>query len=627
MRKITIGTVASLAAAAGAALFAQGRGNPTEWPTTGGDAQRTYWTRSDPNITNEALSQPGFELQWKRKLTTAARGGVSLSPAVTVTGVTLFTPLSTIMGASNDVFALDNDTGNPFWTRHFDGTLPAATAACPGGTLAAATRMANLTPAPLVAAGGGRAGGGRGGNGFSSSVGAPGEGAPVPAGRGGGGRGAATAPGAPGAPGAAGAPPAAGAPAAGAPPAGQPPAGAPQQGGRGRGGNAAAGAGAGAGAPGAAPGAPGAAPARGGGGGGGFGRSSGLVYVLAGDGVLHALGFPSGKDIQKPAAFLPANARVSDLIGVNNVVYAATSGNCGGAPNGIWAMDVSSDAKTVTSWKTNGGSPIGSVAFATDGTLIAAVGPGTAGTGGYVNAIVALDPKTLQLKDWYTQPNTEFVSSPLVFREGDKDIVAAATKDGRVLLLEVGSLGGANHSTPAFASKPVVSGAWTPGALAMWQEAINITPANAPAPDPAAGAGAAPAQIVTGGTRWLLVPVAGKLAADVTASNGAVTSGAIVALKVTNDGGKLSLAPGWTSRDVASPITPLVVNGVVFAASAGPTATLYAFNGSTGKELWTSGKTITGPLSGRSFWAGSGQVYAGTVDGTVYAFGFAMERK
>jgi outer membrane protein assembly factor BamB len=178
-----------------------------------------------------------------------------------------------------------------------------------------------------------------------------------------------------------------------------------------------------------------------------------------------------------------------------------------------------------------------------------------------------------------------------------------------------------------FASKPIASGAWTPGALAMWQEAINITPANAPPPDPAAGAGAAPAQLVTGGTRWLLVPVAGKLAADVTASNGAVTSGAIVALKVTNDGGKLSLAPGWTSRDVASPITPLVVNGVVFAASAGPTATLYAFNGSTGKELWTSGRTITGPLSGRSFWAGSGQVYAGTVDGTVYAFGFAMERK
>jgi hypothetical protein len=26
-------------------------------------------------------------------------------------------------------------------------------------------------------------------------------------------------------------------------------------------------------------------------------------------------------------------------------------------------------------------------------------------------------------------------------------------------------------------------------------------------------------------------------------------------------------------------------------------------------------------------WSGTGQVYVGTTDGTVYAFGFAMERK
>ena len=76
------------------------------------------------------------------------------------------------------------------------------------------------------------------------------------------------------------------------------------------------------------------------------------------------------------------------------------------------------------------------------------------------------------------------------------------------------------------------------------------------------------------------------------------------------------------------------MSGVVFAASAGAAAsapgtpaTIYAFNGSTGKELWNSGKTIVAPLSGQSFWSGSGQVYAGTMDGTVYAFGFAMERR
>ena len=57
---------------------------------------------------------------------------------------------------------------------------------------------------------------------------------------------------------------------------------------------------------------------------------------------------------------------------------------------------------------------------------------------GKVNAIVALDPKTLQVKDWFTQPGVEFVTGPTVFRHNDRDIVAAATKDGRVLLLERG---------------------------------------------------------------------------------------------------------------------------------------------------------------------------------------------
>ena len=70
------------------------------------------------------------------------------------------------------------------------------------------------------------------------------------------------------------------------------------------------------------------------------------------------------------------------------------------------------------------------------------------------------------------------------------------------------------------------------------------------------------------------------------------------------------------------------INGVVFAASgpANAPAALYALNGATGTTLWQSGTTIGSPLSGRSLWAGSGHVFVGTRDGTVYAFGFAMER-
>ena len=670
--------VALAAALASGVVWAQGRGGGAEWPTTYGDAQRTSWIRADAAVSVDSMSKPGFELQWKTKLENQPRQLNSLSQGIAVNGVTLFTPLSTVTGSSNNVFAIDNDTGNTFWMRHFDAPVPAsATAGCPGGMTAAPTRMVNLAPAALPTGGrAGGGGGGRGGSGYSSSVSQPGEGVPMPAprgngpgGRGAGGRGEAGAPGAANAPSPAGAPGGAGAgvsvppggaaqgaAAAGAPGGpGAPGAGAPGAAGQGGRGGAGGPGGGGGGAP-AAPALPGAPP---GAGGGGFGRPSGVVYVLASDGVLHTLGFPSGKDVQKPASFLPANARASDLIAVQDslYLYTTTSQNCGAVPNGVWAMDMSSEARTVTSWKTNGGSPVGPVALATDGTLLVAIGAGQAGAGGYANAIVALDPKTLQLKDWFTDPMAEFVSAPLVFRQNEKDIVAAATRDGRILLLDAGLLGGANHSTPLYASRSFASNqpTFAPEALAMWQEVIPIpgaqanppaaAPAGAGAPGaPAGGPAAPPAPTMQPGTRWLLVPVAGPLPADaqLPLTNGPITNGAILALKVVDEeGGKPSLQPGWVSRDLVSPVTPIVVTGVVFAASTGkPQATtgvaaaprgtpaaLYAFNGATGKELWNSGKAITSFMSGRSFWSGTGQVYAGTFDGTVYAFGFAMERR
>jgi len=632
-------------------LSGQTRGGGSEWLTAQGDAQRTSWIRTDAAISVDALAKPGFDLQWKVKLDNQPRHLNGLAQGVTANGVTLFIPLSLVTGSSNNVYSIDNDTGYVLWQRHFDATLPAATAACPGGITAAATRIVAVAPpAPAGARGGGGGGGGRGG-GYRGSVSEPGQGIVVEARGGGAGRGA----GAPPAAGAgappAGAPPAgAGAPPAGAPPTTPPPAGAAGAGAAGAAGGRGAAAAAGAGAAGqppapgggggrgggaAAPGIPGAPP---GGPGGGFGRPSGVVYVIASDGVLHVLGLPSGKDIQKPAPFLPANANWSDTVAVNTTLYAGTTNRCGDAANGIWAIDLAAEDKPVSSWKTNGGGIVGSVALGIDGSLVAAIGPGPVSAGGYANAIVSVDPKTMQVKDWFTDPGAEFVSTPVVFSHGDKEIVAAATKDGRILLLDANSLGGANHSTPLFRSDSFSGGAGTfaPGALATWQEMLPAPPAppapNPPVPPPAAGAPAPaqgpPAPTVIPGTRWLLVP----------------TANAITALKVVDSGGKPSLQPGWVSREIASPVTPLIVNGVVFALSSGRAAStagataaelakrsspavLYALSGTDGKELWTSGKTITSFFPGQSFWSANGQVYVGAFDGTVYAFGFAMERK
>ena len=88
-------------------------------------------------------------------------------------------------------------------------------------------------------------------------------------------------------------------------------------------------------------------------------RPSGVAYVVSSDGMLHVVGLASGKDIQSPAPFLPANAKWSAPIAVDTTLYAATSGNCGGAPDGVWAIDLDSEAKPVVSWKTNGGGVVG----------------------------------------------------------------------------------------------------------------------------------------------------------------------------------------------------------------------------------------------------------------------------
>ena len=88
---------------------------------------------------------------------------------------------------------------------------------------------------------------------------------------------------------------------------------------------------------------------------------------------------------------------------------------------------------------------------------------------------------------------------------------------------------------------------------------------------------------------------------------------------------------------MTTPATPIIVNGVVFALSTGqaPAAGRNAdrrrcstpTTGASGKALWNSGKSMTAPASPGSYWSALSQVYVGTDDGTVYAFGFLDERR
>jgi hypothetical protein len=131
------------------------------------------------------------------------------------------------------------------------------------------------------------------------------------------------------------------------------------------------------------------------------------------------------------------------------------------------------------------------------------------------------------------------------------------------------------------------------------------------------------------------MPVRGRLAGGVSLTNGPISTGAIVALKVVGNGGSLLLDAGWTSHNLSAAATPMTINGVVFTLATGlpapprtrgTPAVLHAYDGMTGKRLWNNGKTMTASASPGSLWTGLGQVYVGSQDGTLYAFGFDDER-
>ncbi len=549
IRYLRFGMTAAAALAAVAISHAQGRGGAA-WTTVGGDAQRTSSVRTDPKISLTAMQSPGFQFLWKRKLDAERlTQPLLLSNIIAYKG---FKALAFVGSASGTVYSIDYDLNRMFWEQKL-ATSAAKVAACASG-LPVLTRAT-----PLSASAGGRGGRGAGGG----APGAPG-GVGGPAGRGA----AAEAPGR------------AGAPAAGA---------APVAGGGGFGGGQGRGGGRG----------PQIANGRGG--------NDNLIAISTG-GMVHVMNPQIGTDQIPPVKLLPPNANVAGSILIDTTLYATTTGNCSGVPNGVWSVDLASEAKTVSSYDTKGATIAGVAppAFAADGTLYVATGSGTSEV---ANAVVALDSKGLTQKDWFST-STPFTSNPVIFQYKGKDLVVAANKDGRLYILDSASLGGTDHKAALYKSSPISATADDTTGIASWQDAA--------------------------GTRWIVVTTSGPVNAEtkVPMANGAIKTGTLVAFTVVDQNDAPTLQPQWTSRDLAAPVTPAVVNGVVFALASGDAkgrgkpapAVLYALDAATGKELWTSGATITASVRGVGPSAGDSQVYVAASDGTLYAFGMPAER-
>ena len=526
-------------AACGLITFAQSRGG--NWPTYGGDAQRTGWEGADAAISKDSVKN--LQLLWKLKLETQSRGMRPVMPPI-IQGRLIsyrgFKELAFVATNADIVYAIDADVGTLFWQKHLEYSTrePQVTTsswACPGGLTAMPTM-----PVP-----------GRGG--------AAGRGGPAPAG---GQRGSAF---------------------VGGPPS---------------------------------------------------------VYAISSDGRLHRLNTSTGDDMTQPVNVVPANARAAGLNMVDNVIYTVTSHECSDAPNAVWSIDLNVDPPKVRSFNLEGGSgwSVGGPTIGNDGSVHVPVI--SRASGQWVIGLQSLTARELKPIQ-QLRPQGSFdaevsssdfihVASPAVFAYKDRDVAASVCSISRLCIFELANPGGLSPAfTPAVSpsaggtSKVIERGIF--GSLSSWQDA--------------------------GGTRWVFAPVTGPLNSDLQAplTNGSAPNGSIVAFKVEERNGRTVLSPAWVSRDLDSPLPPVVANGVVFALSAGEFtrqvkvsdgvtsvderpkgstshATLYAFDAQTGKELYSSRNQVTMPASLTGITVANGRVYFGGIDGTVYAFGMYMER-
>jgi outer membrane protein assembly factor BamB len=327
------------------------------------------------------------------------------------------------------------------------------------------------------------------------------------------------------------------------------------------------------------------------------------IYAITNDGMLHGQVLTTGADYGPPVKFLPAaGAGAGGLNMIGKTIYTVTAHNCGGVPNAVWAMDMTTESYPVSSYATQKGSALGlSGPTLTETAAYVVTGAGAE----QANSVVDIGTKDMKALDWYTPSSGKLGNvTPVAFTYKAKKLIAAPGPDGTFVLLDGESLGGADHHTALSQTEKISSAkdsVWD--SLAAWQDAA--------------------------GNGWVLASVTGPVASSKFAvKNGAVTHGAVVAFRLEEKDGKIALTPEWVSQDMVNPSAPRIANGVVIALSQGDAsthATLLVLDAASGKQLFTSGNSVLtySHLAGVSI--GDSHVFFTTHDNTLYSFGIGIE--
>jgi outer membrane protein assembly factor BamB len=376
------------------------------------------------------------------------------------------------------------------------------------------------------------------------------------------------------------------------------------------------------------------------------------VYAVSWDGRLHQVNLADGTDVAPVEKFMPGNGKPYALNYKDGVIYTATAQGCGGLTNAFYSFDLATRKASAFIpaggglWGRRGASidPEGRVYL---GTGDAQFDPANRRLGNGIVSVKLDANKQLQLVDYFGAPNANWLwrrdldvnTTPLVLDYRGRKFLVGTSKECRLWLLDREGLGGEDHRTTLHTTPLVCAdsqafdgvGVW--GALSGWQ-------------DP-------------NGVQWVLVPFWGPVSRQFTApiQHSRPARGGVAAFKLEEQQGKWQLTPAWLSRDMDLADETVIANGIVFAYAAGEDATqtvqdrawnepggaryggglssgpdrrvpnsrkaaLYALDGQTGRELWSSGDLESwNHFSGLT--VANGRAYIATFDGMLYAFGIA----
>ena len=383
-------------------------------------------------------------------------------------------------------------------------------------------------------------------------------------------------------------------------------------------------------------------------------KAKGVLYALPSNGRLYTLDLATGKERFRSMQMVPPFAKAWSLAVEGDRVYTSTSQNCGDTPSGVVMIDLSDPVNyAVRTWRSakfaagiwgRGGALLGN-----DGWVYGATGDGdwNPAERNFGQSVIALDPATLELVDYFTPENWDYVrkrdfdigTSPTAFIYRNREYVAVGGKEGLVYLVEApqrgkSRMGGVTHHEPVYTTPLLANeeewfeakGVW--GNLSFYRDEQN--------------------------RHWVYAPLWGPLASkgpQYPMTNGDNPNGSIAAflVEIHPETGKPWLKPAWVSGDFAVPEPAVIANGVLFALANGENArqtvdagifergaftllkddqrvesekraVLRALDAATGKQLWESE-----PLDSWTHFSGialaGGKVFAVDFDNKIYCFG------